>query len=212
MEYKKGDFNWSTIYNYRKEIRKFYPSVYKLKIKKKLLDIIVEEIHDGATLLDVGASSHKLKENIQRIKPEVNYKTMDIDRSQDHDYYDLNSITESFDLIILSEVIEHIEFKEGISLLRKLLKLLKSRGKIIITTPNIHHPNRYWWDADHRTPYRYDVIGASVLSAGFSVDKIVRIYNDQFIMRACHMYFASCIHKFFDIDFAKSIAVVAHKT
>lgn len=207
----KETFSWSRFYSYRKEIRKLYPSVYKLKIKKKILDVIVEELKDGDKILDVGASNRILGEKIIAKIPSVTYKTMDIDKTQPHDYYSLEEISESFDMIILSEVIEHLEFREGILMLRRLFDLLNSGGKITISTPNIHHPNRWWWDSDHKTPYRYDEIGGTLLSVGFKVDKIFRIYNDQFFRRIFRIYVASHLHKYLDVDFAKSIVVVASK-
>jgi SAM-dependent methyltransferase len=206
----KKTFSWSRFYSYREEIRSVYPSVYKLKIKKKLLDLIVEELKKGNKILDVGAYNRSLGEKIiNKISP-ITYKTMDIDKTQPHDYYSLNEISESFDMIILSEVIEHLEFNEGITLLKRLLDLLNSGGKIIISTPNLHHPNRYW-DSDHKTPYRYDEIGGALLSVGFKVDKIYRIYNDQFFRRVFRIYAASHLHRYLDVDFAKSIVVVASK-
>lgn len=187
-----------------------YPSVYNLKMKKKLLDIIIDELKDGAKILDVGASNKSLGEKIILRFPSITYKTMDIDRTQPHDYYSLDEISETYDTVILSEVIEHLEFREGISLLRRLFELLHNEGKIVLSTPNVNHPNRYWV-SDHKTPYRYDEIGGVLLSVGFKVDKIFRIYNDQFLKRFFRIYVASYLHRYLDVDFAKSIVVVARK-
>ncbi|MGA7105989.1 MAG: methyltransferase domain-containing protein, partial [Candidatus Deferrimicrobiaceae bacterium] len=151
-------FSWSEFYSYRKKIRKDYPSVFGLTIKKKTLDVVTEELKNGDKILDVGASNRSLGEKIRERLPSVVYKSMDIDKAQDHDYYSLDEISESFDMIILVEVIEHLEFQNGISMLFKLLSLLNSRGKLILSTPNIFHPNRYWEDSDHKTPYCYDGI------------------------------------------------------
>ncbi len=206
----KEDFSWAKFYSYRIEIRKSYPSVYDLKIKKKILDVIIEELKEGNKILDVGAYNKNLDGKIIDKFSSISYKTMDIDKAQPHDYYSLNEISESFDMIILSEVIEHLEFGEGISLLKRLLELLNNNGKIIVSTPNLHHPNRYW-DSDHKTPYRYDEIGGALLLTGYKVDKIFRTYNDQFLRRFFRVYVASHLHKYLDIDFAKSIIVVASK-
>ena len=207
----KEDFSWSRFYSCRKEIRKAYPSVYNLKIKKKILDVIVEELKEGNKILDVGAYNRDLNKKIIDKFPLVTYKTMDIDKAQPHNYYSLDEISESFDIIILSEVIEHLEFNEGISMLQKLFDLLNIGGKIIVSTPNIHHPNRYWWDHDHKTPYRYDEMGGLLLAAGFRIEKMFRTYNDQVFRRLFRMYVAIHLHRYLDIDFAKSIIVVAVK-
>lgn len=204
------DFSWSRFYSYRIEVRSRYRSVYDLKIKKKLQDVIVEELRDGSRILDVGAHDRILSKKIVTKVRSVVYKSIDIDKTLPHDYYSLEEITEAFDMVILSEVIEHLEFHEGVSILEKLFSLLNSGGKIIVSTPNLHHPNRYW-DSNHKTPYRYDEIGGALLSAGFQISKIYRIYNDMFLRRVFRIYVASYLHEYLDVDFAKSIVVVAIK-
>lgn len=211
MEKLNSGFSWSRFYALRKEVRRSYPSVYRIKIKKKLLDVINGEIVDEDSILDVGASDRSLGDKITARYPSITYKTMDIDKTRTHDYYSLDDVSESFNMIILSEVIEHLEFADGISMLGRLFELLKRGGRIIVSTPNLHHPNRYWWDTDHKTPYRYDVLGAALLSAGFTVDRIFRTYNDQIFRRFIRMYIAMHLHRYLDIDFAKSIIAVASK-
>ncbi|MBI5598491.1 MAG: methyltransferase domain-containing protein [Deltaproteobacteria bacterium] len=203
-------FSWSTFYGYRKEIRKFYPSVYGLRIRKKLFDVVMEEVLSGDRVLDVGASTRSLGERIQARAPAVTYKTMDIDRAGSHDYYSLDDIKERFNLIILSEVIEHLEFNDGIGLLRRLNGLLAPGGKIIISTPNMHHPNR-WWDSDHRTSYRYDEIAGALVWTGYEIKGIYRIYNDQFARRFVRLHLMAWLHRYLDVDFATSVVVVAVK-
>jgi len=210
MENLKGNFSWSRFHSFRREIRKSFPSVYGLAIKKKIFDVIAEEMRDGGKILDVGASVTLLREKIMKRFPSAVYKTMDIDRAQHHDYYDLADISETFDLIVLSEVIEHLEFQEGMSMLGRLLELLSDGGRMIVSTPNLHHPHRYW-DSDHKTPYRYDEISGALLSAGFNVENIYRIYNDRFLKWFFRIHVASHLHRYLDIDFAKSIIVVARK-
>lgn len=211
MKNSEEAVSWSKFYSLRKKMRRAYPSVFDIKITKKMLDVVIGELRGKDKILDVGASDRTLGEKITTRSPSIIYKTMDIDREQSHDYYSLDEISESFDIIILSEVIEHLEFKEGISMLGKLFYLLNNNGKIIISTPNTHHPNRYWEDTDHKTPYQYDVIGGALLYTGFTIDKMFRTYNDQFLKRLFRIHVASYLHKFLDIDFAKSIIVVASK-
>jgi len=204
------NFNWSNFYSCRRMILNQYPNVYNLKIRKKLKDIVFEELRDGDKILDVGAYDRGLEKNITNKFPTIIYKSMDIDKNNPHDYYSLDEISESFDLIIFSQVIEHLEFKEGILVLKKLFQLLNEGGKIIVSTPNIHHPNRYW-DSDHKTPYRYDELGGILFFIGFKIEKIYRIYNAPFLQRFFRIYIASYLHEYLDVDFAKSIIIVAVK-
>lgn len=199
---------WSTFYKYRLQIRKSYKNIYKLKLKRRLFTIIAEHLKGNERVLDVGASNGNLGGRVKKEFNLVAYKTMDIDKNNKHDYYSLNEINEPFDLILMTEVIEHIEFVEGLKLLRQLKFLLKQGGKIIITTPNIHHPHRYYWDPDHKVPYRYDALGGVLLYAGFRIEGMYRIYSEP-ILKYMGRVLMLPLFKLLDIDFARSIAVVA---
>jgi len=53
----------------------------------------------------------------------------------------------SFDAVILSEVLEHIdEEQRG---LREILRVLKPGGVVVITVPNANYP--FWWDPINKT-------------------------------------------------------------
>ena len=42
----------------------------------------------------------------------------------------------TFDVIVVSEVIEHISYEESVELIARLKKLLRPQGRILLTTPN----------------------------------------------------------------------------
>lgn len=211
MSENNSNLSWSLLYKFRREVRGMYKTVYSIPLRKKLLNVVSGELEGGESILDVGASDKTFCNKILKLFPTATCKTMDLDREATHDYYSLDDIEEKFDVIVLAEVIEHLELEDGADFLKKLNLLLKSGGKIILTTPNIHHPNIWMRDADHKVPYRYDVLGSLLIFTGFDVKRIFRIYNDAFIRRIFRVYIASFIHKYFDIDFAKAIAVVAVK-
>jgi SAM-dependent methyltransferase len=203
-------FSWSKLYAFRKEIKRRWKSVWSLPVAKKRQDIIFQELQKNTRFLDVGAHTRELGNFLSERCPGFIYKTMDIDKENDHDYYSLDEIDGEFDFINISEVIEHIDFEDGVLLLRKIHSILAPSGKLYLSTPNLHHPNRFW-DIDHKTPYRYDEIAAVLLSLGFQINSIYRIYNDSFFKRFFRLYFAAWLHRYLDVDFAKSIAVVAQK-
>ncbi|MDP8246592.1 MAG: methyltransferase domain-containing protein [Candidatus Tritonobacter lacicola] len=202
--------SWSTHYGKRKEIRKRYPSIWRVPLAKQRLELVLREARDGASVLDAGASNRELGDKIREVYPSVIYKTMDIDRAAEHDYYSLDEIDEKFDLIVFSEVIEHLSVEEGTDALKKLRGLLKDGGRLLVTTPNLFHPHRYW-DADHRTPYRYDDLAALLVGCGYSVESIYRLYNDPFVWRLLRIHLGALLHRYLDIDFARQIAVVASR-
>ncbi|MBI5560482.1 MAG: hypothetical protein HY883_04345 [Deltaproteobacteria bacterium] len=207
---KEAVFRWSVFNAHRRAIRQSYPSVYNIRIRKKLLDVIMEELKGNESILDVGASTRSMGEKVGKRFPSVTYRTMDIDTSSTHDYHSLDVIMERFDMVVLSEVVELLVFREGIGLIKKIKGLLPAGGKLVVSTPNVHHPNRFF-DPDHKTPYRYDDMAGALLWAGFDVEKIYRIYNDGFIKRLIRLYVMAPVHRYFDVDFAKSVVVVALK-
>jgi 2-polyprenyl-3-methyl-5-hydroxy-6-metoxy-1,4-benzoquinol methylase len=93
---------------------------------------------------------------------------MDVDRQKFHDFYNLDEINETFDMVFLFEVIEHLSLYEGIEVLRKIYTILNPRGRLILTTPNIFNPGRFLRDVSHRTAYCYDELGGASPCPGIS--------------------------------------------
>lgn len=166
----------------------------------------------GMRVLDIGASDRRMERGIKDIYPDIIYKSMDVDRGLPHDYYSLDEIDEQFDLIILFEVIEHLGLDEGITMLGRLKELLVHGGKLIISTPNIFNPGRFWFDATHKVAYSYEELGGILLDQGFEVLEIYRTYNasiPKYIVRVTFFY---PLHKILNVDFAKSIVFLAQKS
>lgn len=208
---EEKDFSWSRFWKARKEVRKQYKDIYCLPIKKKLFQIVSEEIKDTSSILEVGAGEKILKKKVEETYPSVTYKTMDIDVEGDHDYTKLETIEEKFDVIVMAEVIEHLFFEEGLNIFQDLHYLLKEGGKLIVTTPNIYHPNTWFKDSDHRVALSYEVLGAMAKETEFEIHEIYRTFNDSFFKRFTKMYITKFIFKHLELDFAPSIVLVAKR-
>lgn len=200
--------SWNKLYQFRKRIRKRFPSLWQIKVIKKPSNIVKSYLRDNIRVLDIGAGNRQIGEKVKELYPTITYKSMDVDRKMFQDYYTLEEIKEKYNLILLFEVIEHIEFKEAVEMLKKIRGLLHPGGRLILTTPNVFHPHRYW-EYSHKVSYRYDEIGGLLLALGYEVGHIYRIYNNAFIPRIIRLYLAAPIHYYFNIDFAESIAIVA---
>lgn len=204
-------FPWSQLFKYRDQIHHRYPQIWDLKILRKRFPLMLKNIKDGEKILDIGASNRNLEKRLKGHYPHLIYKSMDVDRDQFHDFYSLEEIQEYFDVIFLFEVIEHLNLEEGVGLLKKVYELLKEGGRVILTTPNIFNPNRFWRDATHRVAYCYDELGGLLLSQGFSIIAMYRTYNDVFHRYLFRVYMMAPLHRYLGIDFAKSILVIASK-
>ena len=204
-------FSWSKLFQFRDQIHRRYPEIWDLKILRKRFPLMVKTIQESEKILDIGASNRNLQERLRRHFPKLIYKSMDVDRDQFHDFYGLEEIHELFDVIFLFEVIEHLSLEEGVHLLKKAYELLNEGGRLILTTPNVFNPSRFWRDATHRVAYCYDELGGLLLAQGFSIAAMYRTYNDAFHRYFFRVFVMAPLHRYLGIDFAKSILIVAEK-
>ena len=202
---------WSPLFRNRDEVHRRYPRIWDLKILRKRFPLILHNIRDGDKLLDIGASHRHLEPRIKAHYPGVIYKSLDVDRSQAHDFYSLDEVDETFDVVFLFEVIEHLELEEGMEMLAKIRALLKEGGKLILTTPNVFNPSRFWRDATHKVAYCHDELGGILLGRGFRIISMYRTYNDALHRFLFRVHIMAPLHRYLGIDFAKSILIVAQR-
>lgn len=203
--------SWSKLFEYRDRVHRHYPEIWDLKILRKRFPLMVKMIQDGEKVLDIGAYHRDLQGRLKHRFPKLIYKSMDIDREQFHDFYSLEEIQESFDVIFLFEVIEHLNLEEGVQLLKKSYDLLNQKGRLILTTPNVFNPSRFWRDATHKVAYCYDELGGLLLAQGFQIKAMYRTYSDAFHRYLFRLYVMAPLHRYLGVDFAKSILVIAEK-
>jgi len=203
--------SWSKLFEYRDQIHSRYPEIWDLRILRKRFPLMVKTIRDGEKVLDIGASNRNLQERLKRHFPKLVYKSMDIDREQFHDFYILEEVREPFDVVFLFEVIEHLDLEEGVQLVKKIHDLLNEGGRLVLTTPNVFNPSRFWRDATHKVAYCYDELGGLLLAHGFQIKAMYRTYSDAFHRYLFRIYVMASLHRYLGIDFAKSILVIAEK-
>jgi SAM-dependent methyltransferase len=202
-------FNWSGLYGSRQSVLREFPSIWRLPVVKKELDRLVPNVKSGASVLEIGAGDRRFRDKLRSIVGDFDYKSMDIDTDTEQDYYSVADIEGKYDLIYMFELIEHLSVEDGFGLLRKCAGLLKPGGRILIGTPNLYHPHRYFGDVTHVTPYKYEELGALMSMSGFRPTGFYRVYNDAFISRIIKLTLGSVIHKYLDIDFAPNILAEA---
>ncbi|MGQ9647384.1 MAG: class I SAM-dependent methyltransferase [Thermodesulfobacteriota bacterium] len=202
---------WSEQLRLRERIHQRYPDLWSLKIIRKRLPIILKYLRDGEAILEVGASNRDLGGRIRKYFPKALYKSLDVDPSYPHDYSGFEEIKETFDMILLFEVIEHLTLDEGREMVRNIYQILKPAGRVIVTTPNVYTPGRYWRDATHQTAYHYEELGGLMLHQHFEILEIFRVFNGPLLSFLAKVYVFPCVFRFLGIDFTKSILIVARK-
>lgn len=202
---------WSRVFHYREQAHRLYKEVWDIPLIKKRSDLLRRFLKPGMRVLDVGAGERGMKTEIERLGIDIIYKSMDIDRGNRHDYYDLSEISEDFDAVLLFEVIEHLSLQDGVDLLKRLFYLTKERGIIIASTPNIFNPSRFMRDATHKTFYAYDEFCGIISLVGYNINDVYRSYNDAIHRYILKVYLMGFFFRFFNIDYAHSIFVVGQR-
>src|SRR5512144_430895 len=93
--------SWSKLFEYRARVHDLYPDIWDLRILRKRFPLMLKTIRDGEKILDIGASNRNLQPRLLRHLPNLIYKSMDVDREQTHDFYSLDEIQETFDVLFL---------------------------------------------------------------------------------------------------------------
>lgn len=202
---------WSKVFAYRDMIHRRYRVVWDIPLAKKRSSILRPLLKDRMSLLDVGAGARGMKEEIERMGINLIYKSMDIDRSNRHDFYDISEIKEDFDAILLFEVIEHLSLSEGLELLKKLYSITKGQGLIVVSTPNIFNPSRFMRDATHKTFYAYDELCGIMNLAGYEIKELYRSFNDAVHRYFFKVYLLGWLFRTLGIDYGNSIFAIGQK-
>lgn len=200
--------DWSKIRRGRDAASKLLPQITKIPIAKSNRQVISNILKDGDSILDIGANNRSLEKYLRSITGKVSYFSLDIDKSLPHDYYDMAAIDRKFDVIVALDVIEHMTLIDTSVLFERIHELLKPSGCVVISTPNVCHPVRFWRDCTHITPYRYDELTGLLISAGFHDIKIYRI-KDMKTKDKLRYWIYSPLLRLLDIDFAPGIVAVA---
>jgi SAM-dependent methyltransferase len=203
--------NWGEQFKWRGKVHEQYPEVWDLRIVRKRLPFILKYLKDGEAVLEVGAFDRSLEQRLKRDRPAVSYKSLDIDPTYPHDYRSLDQVQERFDLVLLFELIEHLDWRAGREMAGKIYGILNPGGRVIVTTPNVYTPGQYWKDASHLTPYHYEELGGLFMGQGFEVVEICRLFNDAVLPYAAKAYVFASFFRFLGIDFARSILLAARK-
>lgn len=78
---------------------------------------------------------------------------------------------DSYDVIAMIDLLEHFTKNEALSLLDRAHEALKSRGFLLIRTPNAEHPmfGRFYNDFTHETPFTIASLSNCLALSGFHI-------------------------------------------
>lgn len=206
--------SWSRLYAHRRAVAKRFGKIFDLPLVKRLDILLNQQLVEGPQqprVLEVGAADRALAARLKRVRPELEYRSLDIDPQGDHDYRSWEEVREPADLIVAFEVVEHIPTPELAGWLTDIAGALAPGGAVILSTPNTFYPPAYLRDITHQTPLCYDELGGMLEAAGLQVTQLVRIYNDPLHRKLLRRWCFGWLFRMIGIDFARQIAVVAVK-
>lgn len=122
-------------------------------------------------LLDFGCGGSPYR----KLFPNADYKRADLAGMSEVDFIiepgkPLNAPDASFDLVLSTQVFEHVE--DPAMYLRECQRLLKPEGKLILTTHGTFPDHGAPWDFQRWTPHG---LARDVKTAGFEIDTIWRL-------------------------------------
>jgi len=130
------------------------------KWEKNKFKTCLTHIKNDMSVLDIGCSIcpffsylQENKINIKGVGFDTDKKALEIANVKGCDVYDsLEKINDSFDVITMWEVIEHLQLEEFLLYLDYIKKHLKMDGKLIISTPQ--HPQSFLSFLGRTHPYQ----------------------------------------------------------
>ena len=194
---------------WRAECGEQHGTVFDLPVVKPIKEIRRLIREQSLDVLDFGAGEAKSGIKIYQVN-ENKYWTLDSDATSESDYQTLSDIPKErrFGIVILDQVIEHIEVTGCYQIIQKLREVLEPGGFISITIPNVSHPVRYWADCDHVTPWSfYDVYGL-LRNCDLEVKKIGRFNKRNLGVNPLNYVFAAQMRRIYRMDWCDSVWVL----
>ena len=124
--------------------------ILEVPIIRDYREPLLQFLRPGMKILDIGANDRSLKTYMNgHLGFAVIYKSMDIDRSHPHEFYSLEEINEEFDILTCFEVVEHLTPAIALDLFQRAYRLLRPKGRMFVSSPNVYHPMSFWSDCTH---------------------------------------------------------------
>ncbi len=202
--------SWLQYARHRSAFRNRWPLIWHMKIITSLFDDAVAHVGRIASVLDVGATDRVWEPEIRRLWPEVDYRSLDIDRTNAHDYYGFDEVDRQYDLVTCFEVLEHVEPKVCLEILEGCVGACRPGGYLLVSGPNIFTPG-VQLQFPHQTAFnQLDVVG--LLSwVGLKVIDASRVFFGSPRRRLTHQYLLAPLHRAMNVDFCQSVVALGGK-
>jgi SAM-dependent methyltransferase len=165
-------------------------------------------------VLDIGAYDRAFGRALENIHLPCRYYSLDIDNSMDHEFHGLDEVNESFDVVSMFELIEHLPYEQVDEMLHEAYALVEPDGRLFISTPNPFHPTRYFSDVSHKQHWPPNDLYALLRHVGFAEENIQLfgvIYLPSDPLRRCITQIRNLIWRLIGFDIRGGILAIATK-
>lgn len=139
--------------------------------------LILEDLLRASSVLDIGAGDKRIMQKMRHHGYRGIYATMDTSRAFDHDFYALEDIRGTYEVVLMLEVIEHMTLNEFHRYLDAIWEHLAPGGLLIVSTPNPAHINHLWkTDIGHIQQYPLADLYALLVLKGFRSMRMYRAH------------------------------------
>lgn len=200
---------WVKMYALRQEVRKRFRDPLGLPLARRPELVAASMIPQGSRVVDVGSGDGSMREKLSREGLSCDYTSVDPGGGADFE-----SVAEApgpFDAALLFEVLEHLGPDTGADLLRSIRDKVRPGGLLVVSVPNVFKPGQQIKDSTHLTPYPWDELGAVLAACGWHLEAMFRVYNAPMVSRFLHLRAFWLLHRFLEIDCARSVMAVGRK-
>jgi SAM-dependent methyltransferase len=199
---------WSEFGRLRGRFTDRWPTVFHLPLVHDHFALARQHAGPVRSLLDVGATERVHEPNARATWPDVDYRSLDLDRTNRHDYHDFAAVDRQFDLLLLLEVLEHLEPRQAIEMVAQCRRRARPGGHLLVSVPNVFRPGvQQEWT--HVAALPYQDLGALLHHGGFEVLHGARVYYGTRRSRLLHARLFHALHRFLGVDYAQSIVMLA---
>ncbi len=177
--------------------------------------VYFDAIRDAPSLLDVGAGDLRIMRKLQRAGFRGEYHTQDVGAEGAHTYHSLDEVRRQYGAVLCLDVLEHIELREGLSTMKRMISLLSPGGVLVIQTPNASYlPDPRSWDMTHVQTYNAGDLWAYLTCEGLhaSMYRVALREEHPGLIVSVRLAITDYVKKkILGCDFANNIAAIARK-
>lgn len=169
--------------------------------------------YEKGNILDLGAGKHKpLFNNLKNKLTDGQYYTLDDDPDGTFDFNRIEDIPQNikFSLVVANQFFEHLAVPDSLHVMTSVAPLLEEGAKIIITVPNISHPNRQISNLDHKTAWGYNSFYTAYRYANLEVVKVAR-YSKRHPQGFMEKLITKYVSQVYRMDWCDSILMIGQK-